>query len=206
MLRFSSWKVALVLGICLLGLVYSLPNLFPRAQMERMPDWLPHEQINLGLDLQGGSHLLLEVQLGAVIRERLEFLVDDVRGTLRSERIGYRGLGVRGDAVTLTLTDPASAPRALDVLEQLDQGGMARELMFTQAGDRIEIRLAESVAEEMQEFCCGAVPRDRAPADRRGRYPRAHHPAPGRQIASWCRFPARRIRTASSACSARPPS
>ena len=68
MLRFSSWKVALVLGICLLGLVYSLPNLFPRAQMERMPDWLPHEQINLGLDLQGGSHLLLEVQLGAVIR------------------------------------------------------------------------------------------------------------------------------------------
>ena len=150
MLRFSSWKVALVLGICLLGLVYSLPNLFPRAQMERMPDWLPHEQINLGLDLQGGSHLLLEVQLGAVIKERLESLVDDVRGTLRSERIGYRGLGVRGDAVMLTLTDPASAPRALEVLEQLDQGGMARELMFAQAGDRIEIRLAESVAEEIQ--------------------------------------------------------
>jgi preprotein translocase subunit SecD len=150
MLRFSSWKVALVLGICLLGLIYSLPNLFPRAQMERMPDWLPHEQINLGLDLQGGSHLLLEVQLGAVIRERLESLVDDVRGTLRSERIGYRGLGVRGDAVTLTLTDPASAPRALDVLEQLDQSGMARELMLAQAGDRIEIRLAESVAEEIQ--------------------------------------------------------
>ena len=150
MLRFSSWKVALVLGICLLGLVYSLPNLFPRAQMERMPNWLPHEQINLGLDLQGGSHLLLEVDLGAVIKERLESLVDDVRGTLRSERIGYRGLGVRGDAVTLTLTDPASAPRALEVLEQLDQGGVSRELMFTQAGDRIEIRLAESVAEELQ--------------------------------------------------------
>jgi len=67
MLRFSSWKVAAILGVCLLGLVYSLPNLFPRAQMERMPDWLPHEQINLGLDLQGGSHLLLEVDLGAVI-------------------------------------------------------------------------------------------------------------------------------------------
>jgi preprotein translocase subunit SecD len=151
MLRFSSWKVALVLGICLLGLVYSLPNLFPRAQMEQMPDWLPHEQINLGLDLQGGSHLLLEVDLGAVIKERLEALVDDVRGTLRSERIGYRGLGVRGDAVTLTLTDPASAPRAMEVLEQLDQGGVARELTFTQAGDgRIEIRLAESVAEELQ--------------------------------------------------------
>ena len=152
MLRFPSWKIALVLGICLLGLVYSLPNLFPRAQMEQMPDWLPHEQINLGLDLQGGSHLLLEVDLGAVIRERLESLVDDVRSTLRAERIGYRGLGVRGDAVTLALTDPASAPRAMDVLEQLDQGGMSRELVFGQAGDgRVEIRLAESAAEELQD-------------------------------------------------------
>src|SRR5512134_3556238 len=96
--------------------------------------------------------MLLQVDLGAVIRERLDSLVDDVRGTLRSERIGYRGLGVRGDAVTLTLTDPASAPRALDALQQLDQGAMSRELQFTQAGDgRIDVRLAESVAEELQD-------------------------------------------------------
>src|SRR5918995_3793988 len=149
MLRFPSWKIALVLGICLLGLVYSLPNLFPRAQMEQMPDWLPHEQINLGLDLQGGSHLLLEVDLSAVIRERLESVVDDVRSTLRTERIGYRGLGVRGDAVTFTMTDPASAPRALEVLRELDQGGLARELMFEQVGDgRIEVRLSEEAADE----------------------------------------------------------
>jgi preprotein translocase subunit SecD len=83
MLRFPTWKIALVLGICVLGLVYALPNLFPRAEMERMPDWLPHEQINLGLDLQGGSHLLLEVDTQAVVHERLETLVDDVRVTLR---------------------------------------------------------------------------------------------------------------------------
>ena len=82
--RRWSWASAL------LGLVYSLPNLFPRSQMERMPDWLPHQQINLGLDLQGGSHLLLEVDLSAIIKERLEALVDDVRGILRAERIGYR--------------------------------------------------------------------------------------------------------------------
>jgi preprotein translocase subunit SecD len=152
MLRFPSWKIALVLGICLLGLVYSLPNLFPRAQMEQMPDWLPHEQINLGLDLQGGSHLLLEVDLNAVIEERLEAMVDDVRSTLRAERIGYRGLGVRGDAVTFTLTDPASAPRALELLGELDQGGLSRELVFEQVGDgRIEVRLSEEAADELRE-------------------------------------------------------
>src|SRR5918995_7233359 len=147
MLRFPTWKVVSVLMICLLGVAFSLPNLFPRVEMERMPDWLPHEQINLGLDLQGGSHLLLEVDLGAVIRERLESLVDDVRSTLRAERIGYRGLGVRGDAVTFTMTDPASAPRALEVLRQLDQGGLSRELVFEQVGDgRIELRLSEGTA------------------------------------------------------------
>jgi preprotein translocase subunit SecD len=152
MLRFPSWKIALVLGICLLGLVYSLPNLFPRAQMEQMPSWVPHEQINLGLDLQGGSHLLLEVDLSAVIQERLEALVDDVRNLLRAERIGYRGLGVRGDAATLTLTDPASAPRALEVLDALDQGGVSRELIIQDAGGgRIEIRLSETAAGDLRE-------------------------------------------------------
>ena len=152
MLRFPGWKIAVVLGICLLGLVYSLPNLFPRAQMEQMPDWLPHEQINLGLDLQGGSHLLLEVDLDAVIQERLNSLVDDVRGTLRSERIGYRGLGVRGDAVTLTLTDPATSGRALEVLRELDPGGISPELEFREAGGgRIEIALSEDAAQELQD-------------------------------------------------------
>ncbi|HEX6112824.1 MAG TPA: protein translocase subunit SecD [Geminicoccaceae bacterium] len=153
MLRFPSWKVALVLGICLLGLVYSLPNLFPRAQMEQMPDWLPHQQINLGLDLQGGSHLLLEVELDAVIRERLDALVDDVRARLRGERIGYRGLGMRGDAVTFTLTDGASAPRALEVLQELDQSaGLSRELVIEEVGGgRIDIRLSEQAAEDLRE-------------------------------------------------------
>jgi preprotein translocase subunit SecD len=120
--------------------------------MEQMPTWLPREQINLGLDLQGGSHLLLEVDLSAVIEERLEALVDDVRSTLRAERIGYRGLGVRGDVVTFTLTDPASAARALEVLEELDQGSLSRELVLEQVGDgRIELRLAQETADELRE-------------------------------------------------------
>jgi preprotein translocase subunit SecD len=152
MLRFPGWKIAVILGICFLGLVYSLPNLFPRAQMEQMPDWLPHEQINLGLDLQGGAHLLLEVELDAVIQERLNSLVDEVRGSLRPERIGYRGLGIRGDAVTLTLTDPATSGRALEVLRQLDPGGIAPELEFREAGGgRIEIALSEDAAQELQD-------------------------------------------------------
>src|SRR5918994_7055449 len=109
MLRFPGWKIALILGVCVVGLVLSLPNLFPREQMQRLPDWLPHEQVVLGLDLQGGSHLLLEVDVRAVVQERLTSVVDDIRSTLRQARIGYRGLGVRGDAAAPPLAHPAGA-------------------------------------------------------------------------------------------------
>jgi preprotein translocase subunit SecD len=152
MLRFATWKVVLILGVCAAGLVFSLPNLFPRAEMARMPDWLPHQQINLGLDLQGGSHLLLEVDLKSVIQERLNTLVEDVRTHLRQARIGYRGLGVRGEAVTLTLTDPASAPQALDVLGQLNPNRFSKEIEVTQGeGGRIDVRLSDKTVQDIRD-------------------------------------------------------
>jgi preprotein translocase subunit SecD len=152
MLRFPSWKIALILGVCLVGLVLSLPNLFPREQMQRLPDWLPHEQINLGLDLQGGSHLLLEVDVRAVVEERLETLVDDIRSILRPERIGYRGLGVRGDAATLTLTDPASAGQAVALLDDLNPNPLSREIEVVEGeAGRIDVRLTESAVRELQD-------------------------------------------------------
>ena len=152
MLRFPSWKIALILGICLVGFVLSLPNLFPREQMQRLPDWLPHEQINLGLDLQGGSHLLLEVDIRAVVEERLETLVDDIRSILRPARIGYRGLGVRGDAATLTLTDPADAGEAVALLDDLNPNPLAREIEVVEGeSGRIEARLTESAVRELQD-------------------------------------------------------
>ena len=152
MLRFPSWKIALILGICLVGFVLSLPNLFPREQMQRLPDWLPHDQINLGLDLQGGSHLLLEVDIRAVVEERLETLVDDIRSILRPARIGYRGLGVRGDAATFTLTEPASAGEAVALLDDLNPNPLAREIEVVEGeGGRIEARLTESAVRELQD-------------------------------------------------------
>ncbi len=91
MLYFASWKVYLIVGICVLGIVFASPNLLPSEQAEALPDWLPHKQISLGLDLQGGSHLLLEVEVDAVVRERLTALVDEARVALRGARVGYRG-------------------------------------------------------------------------------------------------------------------
>ena len=151
MLHFPPWKVVLIVAICVAGLIFSLPNLVSRERLVGLPDWLPHEQINLGLDLQGGAHLLLEVDVGAVIQERLNSMVDDARATLRGERIGYRGLGVRGDTVTLTLTEPATAPQALEALAELNPNPFAPELTITEDGGRIELALTEATQAELRD-------------------------------------------------------
>jgi preprotein translocase subunit SecD len=132
-----------------------------------------------------------------MVKERLDALVDDVRSTLRPERIGYRSLGVHGNVVAFTLTDPAGAPRALELLQKLDQSaGLSHELVVQQVGDgRIEIRLTDDAVREMQR---AAVTQSleivRRPSSARA------------TTASWCRCRGKRTRRASSACSARPPS
>jgi len=122
MLKFETWKVTLILGLCVLGLAFSAPNLLDRATADSLPGWLPNKQVNLGLDLQGGSHLLLEVGVNVVINERLDSLVDAIRKELRSSHIRYSGLGrVRG-GVTVTLKDPKTAQETYDKIRALETG------------------------------------------------------------------------------------
>ncbi len=88
MLYFARWKVAAILGVVALGFVLLLPNLAPRSAL---PSWAAR-QINLGLDLRGGSYLLLEIDVNAVVRERVESLADGARTRLRNANIGYVNL------------------------------------------------------------------------------------------------------------------
>src|SRR5262252_9014127 len=99
MLYFENWKIALICAICALGVLLSLPNLFSPSVLVQFPNWLPRRQVALGLDLRGGSYLLLEVDVAAAQRERLNSLIDNVRNALRDANIGYTGLDVSGDAI-----------------------------------------------------------------------------------------------------------
>src|SRR6185312_16041199 len=118
MLYFANWKVLLICGACLLGVLFSLPNLFTPAQLAFLPKWIPHSQVNLGLDLRGGSYLLLEVDVAAAQHERLNSIVDNVRNALRDANIGYTGLNVEGDAITFTVRDRVEDAR--QVLRKID--------------------------------------------------------------------------------------
>src|SRR5262245_64807789 len=119
MLKGLSWRAAAVAAVCLFAVLSLLPNFLPPAARDALPGILPSRAITLGLDLQGGSYLLLEVDVAPVFKERLESMVGDVRAGLRAARINYRGLGVQGDTVSLALVDPAQRDQTLAEIEKL---------------------------------------------------------------------------------------
>jgi protein-export membrane protein SecD len=135
MLYFSRLKTASILGVCLLGLLLCLPNV-----MARPFAWLPWPQVHLGLDLRGGSFLLLEVDMRSVRKDRLESLMDGVRQALRPGNIFYTGLAAYPDQnqVRLRLRDPArlaDALAALRPLVQADAQGGAPEVELASVPD-----------------------------------------------------------------------
>ena len=147
MLYFTRWKA---LGIILTALIVCLcavPNFFPEAQVKTWPAWAQRRLV-LGLDLQGGSYLLLEVDSAYVKKERLDQVRDDVRRTLRDAKIGFTGgVTVRNDAAEVRITKETDVQPALAKLRELSQplGGLMgssgqRDLEVTDAGGGV-IRL-----------------------------------------------------------------
>jgi preprotein translocase subunit SecD len=119
-LYFSRWKAAAVLISAFLVCGFAIPNFFPESVVESWPKWAQRHVV-LGLDLQGGSHILLEVDSNAVRKEKVEALRDDVRRVLRDARIGYTGLVARGDTVEVRLREGADQAQALSKLRELSQ-------------------------------------------------------------------------------------
>jgi len=121
MLHFPQWKVIMVIGIVAAGILFSLPNVFPRATMEGMPSWLPHRQVNLGLDLQGGAHLLYQLDENEMIEDWLGNIRSDVRETLRRNRISYVDLNqsVAGKQVSVKIREAADYDKAYEELRKL---------------------------------------------------------------------------------------
>ncbi|MGE3777014.1 MAG: protein translocase subunit SecD [Pirellulaceae bacterium] len=118
-MRQSPWKVVAYAIIVMCGILAVVPNFISREQLAQLPDWLPKQQITLGLDLRGGSQLLLEIDTEAVLRDRLAMLGDAADGALRTARIAAAPAKVGTGAVTVHLkagADTAHAYRTLSAL------------------------------------------------------------------------------------------
>ncbi|MFN8829960.1 MAG: protein translocase subunit SecD [Labrys sp. (in: a-proteobacteria)] len=118
-MQFTPWKVIAIVVATLIGCWLAVPNVLPAAWRDAMPGWLPHRAITLGLDLQGGSHLLLEVDRAAVIKAKVEGLRDDARRALRDARIGYTNLAIANQSVSLKVRDLAELDKAIETLNPL---------------------------------------------------------------------------------------
>jgi SecD/SecF fusion protein len=143
MLNFSKLRTALILGICLLGVLLSVPSLIGPANI---PSWLPMRHFNLGLDLQGGSYLLLEVDAEAVKRERLESATDEARSLLRAGDLRVSGVVVDGDGINVRLVDQNDANRAVELLRPMSQGtlpGETGDFTITQEVGRIRLAFGQ---------------------------------------------------------------
>src|ERR1043166_10258350 len=120
MLYFSRWKALATLLTALFVCLFAVPNFFSDATLKRLPAWAQRHVV-LGLDLQGGSHILLEVDANFVRKEKAEQLRDEVRRVLREARVGYTGLVVRGLTVEVRIREGSDFTAAMTKLRELSQ-------------------------------------------------------------------------------------
>jgi preprotein translocase subunit SecD len=121
MLYFPKWLVTLILGVCALGVLFTLPNLFSAQTIERLPNWVPKKQVSLGLDLRGGSYLLLEVDMNGVLVERFNNDIDSLRTEFRDAKIGYTGgFNVSPTGIFFTLIDPSRIDDVRAIVKKID--------------------------------------------------------------------------------------
>jgi preprotein translocase subunit SecD len=125
MLYFTRWKALAIILTALVVCLCAVPNFFPEARVKTWPLWAQRHLV-LGLDLQGGSYLLLEVDSNYIKKDKLDQVRDQVRTTLREARIVYTGLAARPDSVEVRITKDTDLQNALTKLRELSQplGGL----------------------------------------------------------------------------------
>jgi SecD/SecF fusion protein len=119
MLYFSRWKTVSIWAVVICGIILSLPNLLPQRVLDSLPSWAPSRSMTLGLDLQGGSHILLQVDRGDLINTRLQAIRDEIRTALRDARIGYTGLSGTAQSVQVRIREPGQVEQAKTALATL---------------------------------------------------------------------------------------
>ena len=168
MLYFSRWKTVLIWLAVVLAAFFAFPNLLTKDEAANLPEFLPSQQMTLGLDLQGGSHILLQVDRQDIIKERLESTADEVRRALRAAGIGYTGLSGTGQVVQVRIRDESRIEEAKTALSDLTDpvssglfaGGTLREvtleepqpqlLRLTLTDEGIDYRVSNAVSQSIE--------------------------------------------------------
>jgi preprotein translocase subunit SecD len=120
MLFFSRWKAAAILLTAAIVCLFAVPNFFSENTVRTWPSWAQRHMV-LGLDLQGGSSLLLEVDVNSVRKDRLQAIDEDVLRLLRQAHIQFTGRAIKGNGVEVRITRDTDVENALNKLRELSQ-------------------------------------------------------------------------------------
>lgn len=123
MYKLSKSRVMIILAICALGIFFAVPNLV--SNKAALPSWW--QPVNLGLDLQGGSNLLLEVKIDDVIKERMGSIEDSARSILRENRIRYQHLTTTPTSVKVKIENANARSKAANLFQKIDSGIVVNE-------------------------------------------------------------------------------
>jgi preprotein translocase subunit SecD len=138
MLNLPRWQVIGIIAVTALAALFALPNLLPGVVLDVLPGWYAQSRINLGLDLRGGAHFLLEADLRSVMNERLTNLSDSVRGELRKNQVAFKEINIQGGtSVVVVLRDEAQRAKALEAIRIVDPS-----LSVSGSGDTIQLAYA----------------------------------------------------------------
>jgi SecD/SecF fusion protein len=154
-MQFSPVRTAIIAFVALMGVLFAIPSFLPQDVRDSWPGFLPRQTVVLGLDLQGGSHLLLQVDEGGIVTERLQTLRRDVRNTLANQN-GIGNIITTDEAsrtLSVELTDPTQRDAARTAIEALQNNisnsliavGGTQELSF---GDTADGKLTVSLTPE----------------------------------------------------------
>jgi protein-export membrane protein SecD len=121
MLHFSRYKTIAILASVVLALIFALPNALSPAGQDFMFKTVGARPITLGLDLQGGSNVVMEVDRNDLRNQLTQQLSGDIRASLREAKIGYKGITKTENGVSVRLSNVADADRAKTELQKLQQ-------------------------------------------------------------------------------------
>ncbi len=158
MLHVSSWIKWLTLIVIGAGMLLALPNALNDRMLARMPSWLPHTRVNYGLDLQGGSYLLLEVDLAQVQKNKAQGLMEDIGAALRKAHLPVAGLEAQNDTVHFTVADASRYAEAKALVQGLNPvlsasltGGNRQYVLTEPGGGRMVLSPSPAYVEQTRQ-------------------------------------------------------
>ena len=141
MQKLPKWKIFTSIGCTVLALIFAIPN-FVEVQSEIFPT----NKVNLGLDLRGGAHLLLDVDFDSYIDDTMEHLTDNVRKDLREEKVGYKNLANKNHIVQFELRSSEDFSKIKKILAKID-----REIVIKQDKDNIQLSYSDSKLDALRK-------------------------------------------------------